>query len=89
MSNKVLVVIFLALALLSYTCSVVNFTLANIGNGVCNLLTALTDTLMAYVVIRMEIRERKTAHIFDFLEKVITKGIDVEIVKEEKAAEDE
>ena len=54
------------------------------GIGISNLLTALTDTQMAYVVIRMEIRERKTAHIFDFLEKVITKGIDVKIVKEEK-----
>ena len=56
--NKVLAIAFAVLAVMLYTMAVVDFTIEKTGNGISNVLMAVSDTLFAYVMLRME-RQRE------------------------------
>ena len=56
--NKILAIVFEVLAVMLYTMAVVDFTIGKTGNGISNVLMAVSDTLFAYVMLRME-RQRE------------------------------
>lgn len=56
--NKILAIAFAVLAVMLYTMAVIDFTIGKTGNGISNVLMAVSDTLFAYIMTRME-RQRE------------------------------
>ena len=67
--NKILAIAFVSLAVMLYTMAVVDFTIGKTGNGISNLLMAVSDTLFAYVMLRIERQREALARITGVLIK--------------------
>ena len=82
-TNKILTIVFAVLAIALYTMAVINFTQGDVLDGISNVLFAVTDTLLAYVMTRIERQREALARITDLLINAFKKlkdGIDVEVV---------
>ena len=82
-TSKILTIVFAVLAIALYTMAVINFTHGDTLDGISNLLFAVTDSLMAYVMTRIERQREALARITDVLINAFKKlkdGLDVEVV---------
>ena len=82
-TNKILAITFAVLAIALYTVAVAEFTLGKVGGGISYLLMAVTDTLLAYVMVLIERQREAIARVTTVLLNVFKKledGIDVEMV---------
>lgn len=101
MKTKIFSTLMVVFAIALYTMAIVDFTQVKVMDGICNVLFACTDLLVAFVLIRTELlRNALIAMLklhFDFMEQLekgvpatltIKKGDDEEI-SEDELTEDE
>ena len=100
--NKVMAICFAVLAVMLYTMAVVDFTIGKTGNGISNVLMAVSDTLFAFAMISIERQRKALSRVSGVLFKAfkmledgvpatltITKKDDDEEIPEEQLTEDE
>ena len=82
MKPKTTVIVFVILAVVCYTVSVINFTQGEVLGGIGMFLTATTDALMAYAFNRIDDLLKAAAVLVKIIEKLTEDGLELEVTAE-------